>query len=149
MGEDLMSRTLAALSIAASVAAACVGCAAEASSAAANAGPARVTVSMFSGRADPTFLLTPEQSAQLGACVGDAAAGAGGAGGAPEGLGFRYFVVEGVSAQTLYVGADGVWRGSAAESATPILTTADCFGILRGAAASALSADVAAGIPQR
>lgn len=124
-----MSRALVALSTAASVAAVCGGCAAHASSPVASARPARVTVSMFSVRADPTFLLTPEQSAQLGACVGDSESGGGRA---PDGLGFRYFVVEGVVAQTLYVGADGVWRGSAAESATPILTTSDCFGILRG-----------------
>jgi hypothetical protein len=110
-------------------------------------GAVTVTVSMYSGREDPRFVLPDGPSDALRACIRDAS-GPATTERPPDGLGFRYFDVRGLQEGVLLVGTGGAWRTQGG-SATPVAICPDAYALLRRAAASSLPADDASAIPER
>ena len=88
------------------------------------AAEATVTVSMFSGRTDPTFRLTPQQTEALRDCLAsDEPVGAS----RPfDGLGFRYFEVEGVGERKVLVAKNGAWTADGKPTRSARRRTACC-----------------------
>jgi hypothetical protein len=97
---------------------------------------------MFSGRTDPTFRLTPQQAGALRDCLAsDEPVGAP----SPfDGLGFRYFEVEGVGERKVLVAKNGAWTADG----KPISVCPAAYSILRTAAATALPKDAVQNIPE-
>lgn len=103
---------------------------------------ATVTVSMYSGRPDPVFALTSRQADALRECLASTEPV-----GAPtpfDGLGFRYFEVEGVGERKVLVAKNGAWNSDG----KPIPACPAAYSILRTAAAIALPKDTVQNIPE-
>jgi hypothetical protein len=105
----------------------------------------KVQVVMFSGRPDPSFTLTREQSDALSGCLATGTEKP--AGVLPEPLGFRFFDVTGLVSAPLLVGVEGAWLDKGGPP-TPVALCPEGFSILRTAAVAALGSEEVGAIPE-
>lgn len=138
-----MTSTLTAVLLVAMTATACTAPSSPATPGGAGTSTAAtVTASMYSGRPDPVFTLTSQQTDALRECL--ASSEPVGAPAPSDGLGFRYFEVEGVSERKVLVAKNGAWDSDG----KPISVCPAAYSILRIAAATALPADTVQYIPE-